>query len=171
MSRGKFALGNDRYVQVLEWRGEVKGDFREWESKNDSIIPSKKGIRLGMMQYKNLLTSLENVVGPALSENKDDKFHVGANVFLSVKKEKPMYGFATVLETSQSPWEYEVLKSLLSEIETLIPELENVFPCYLMDDHLNQLGMLEYRYCNPDEYMNWWIDWKNIQVPLFSLVI
>ena len=54
-----------------------------------------------MMQYKNLLTSLENVVGPALSENKDDKFHVGANVFLSVKKEKPMYGFATVLETSQ----------------------------------------------------------------------
>ena len=54
-----------------------------------------------------------------------------------------------------SPWEYEVLKSLLSEIETLIPELENVFPCYLMDDHLNQLGMLEYRYCNPDEYMNW----------------
>ena len=86
MSRGKFALGNDRYVQVLEWRGEVKVDFREWESKNDLLIPTKKGIRLGLMQYKNLLTGMENFVGPALSENKDDKFHVGANVFLSVKK-------------------------------------------------------------------------------------
>ena len=47
--------------------------------------PYQDGIRLEM-QYKNLLTGLENVVGPALSENKDDKFHVGANVFLSVKK-------------------------------------------------------------------------------------
>lgn len=54
MSRGKFALGNDRYVQVLEWRGEVKVDFREWESKNDSLTPTKKGIRLGLMQYKNI---------------------------------------------------------------------------------------------------------------------
>ena len=53
------------------------------------------------------------------------------------------------------PWEYEILKSLLSEIENLIPELENIVPCYLMDDHQNQLGMIKCRYCNPDEYMNW----------------
>ena len=33
------------------------------------------------------------------------------------------------------PWEYDVLKSLLSEIETLILELENVDPCYLMDEY------------------------------------
>ena len=168
MSRGKFALGNDRYVQVLEWRGEVKVDFREWESKNDSLIPTKKGIRLGLMQYKNLLSGMENVVGPALSENEDGKFHVGANVFLSVKKDNPCVDLRQYWKPPNTddkgptkkglcmrPWEYEVLKSLLSEIESLIPELENVVPCYIMDDHQNQLGMLKCRYCNPDEYMNW----------------
>ena len=36
----------------------------------------KKRIRLGLLQYKHLLTGLEDAVGPAFSENKDDKSHI-----------------------------------------------------------------------------------------------
>jgi hypothetical protein len=64
MSRGKLALGNNRFVQVLEWRGNVMVDFREWDPREDSFVPTKKGIRLGLMQFKNLLTGLKDVVDP-----------------------------------------------------------------------------------------------------------
>lgn len=67
-----------------------KVELTEWESKHFFSIPTgKKRIRLGLLQYKHLLTGLEDAVGPAFSENKDDKSHVGANVFLSVKRDNP----------------------------------------------------------------------------------
>ena len=40
MSRCRMSLGNDRYVEVKEWKGEVRVDLREW--KDDK--PTKKGI-------------------------------------------------------------------------------------------------------------------------------
>jgi hypothetical protein len=168
MSRGKLSLGNNRFVQVLEWRGNVMVDFREWNPTEDSFIPTKKGIRLSLLQYKNLLAGLKDAVDPALSKNEDDKFHVGANVFLSVRKDNPCVDLRQYWKPPNAddkgptkkglcmrPSEYATLKSILSDIETLIPELENVVPCYLQDDHQNQLGMLGCRYCNPDDYQNW----------------
>jgi hypothetical protein len=29
-----------------------------------------------------------------------------------------------------------------------------VIPCYMWDDHNNQLGMLNCKYCNPNDYYN-----------------
>ena len=40
MSRCRMSLGNDRYVEVKEWKGEVRVDLRE--CKDDK--PTKKGI-------------------------------------------------------------------------------------------------------------------------------
>ena len=49
MIREKFSLGNERYVQVNEWRGELRVDIREL--KDDK--PTKKGISLTLMRWKN----------------------------------------------------------------------------------------------------------------------
>ena len=60
--------------------------YGEWESKNDSLIRTKNGIRLGLMQYKNLLTDLEDVVGPALSKSYDlERSPVPTNIIFSAR--------------------------------------------------------------------------------------
>lgn len=53
------------------------------------------------------------------------------------------------------PLEYLNLKSHLSSIEKAVPQLETIEPCFLQDDHQNQLGMLRCAMCNPLEYQNW----------------
>ena len=42
MSRCRMSLGNDRYVEVKEWKDELRVDLRE--RKDDK--PTKKGISL-----------------------------------------------------------------------------------------------------------------------------
>ena len=55
MSRCRISLGNDRYVEVREWKGELRMALREW--KEDK--PMKKGISLTVMQVENWVDSLE----------------------------------------------------------------------------------------------------------------
>ena len=55
MSRCRFSLGNDRFIKVTEWKGELRVDLREW--KDDK--PTKKGISLTLMRWKNWVDYLE----------------------------------------------------------------------------------------------------------------
>ena len=162
--RCKLSLGNGRYVQVTEWKGEMRVDIREW----DNDLPTKKGVSLSLMQYKNLLAGIETFIDPAMKENKNEMFNLGANVFMKVRKNNPCVDIRQFWKPPQHseavptkkgiclrPSEYAALKTFIPEIEKLLPELENVIPCYMQDDHMNQLGMLRCKYCNPDECMNW----------------
>ena len=47
MSRCRFSVGIDRFIEVTEWKGELHVDLREW--KEDK--PTKKGISLTLMQW------------------------------------------------------------------------------------------------------------------------
>ena len=93
---------------------------------------------------------------------------VGSNVFVTVKAGNPCVNIRqfwrpnkeeSVVPTKKGlclrPFEFSSLKSIVSKIEELVPELDAVVPCYARDDHQNQLGMLRCKTCNPDEYMNW----------------
>ena len=94
--RCKLSLGNGRYVQVTEWKSELRVDIREW----DNDLPTKKGISLNLMQYKNLLAGIETFIDPAITENKNESFHLGANVFVKVRKKQSLRGHSTVLDTT-----------------------------------------------------------------------
>ena len=72
MIREKFSLGNERYVQVNEWRGELRVDIREW--KDDK--PTKKGISLTLMRWKNLVNQIE-YVDKALENKVSYGYHIG----------------------------------------------------------------------------------------------
>jgi hypothetical protein len=63
--RCKFSIGNQRYVQVNEWKGELRVGIREWQ--NDK--PTKKGISLTLMRWKNLVDQLEYVDREARTGN------------------------------------------------------------------------------------------------------
>ena len=51
--------------------------------------------------------------------------------------------------------EFDTLLKLKAEIEQVIPELNGTQPCWMDDDHMNQLGYLTCAECNPNDYQNW----------------
>ena len=77
--RCSFSLGNDWYVEVNEWKWELRVDLREW--KDDK--PTKKGISLSLMRWKNWDKQIE-YADAALQEKKSYGYHIGGNVYCNV---------------------------------------------------------------------------------------
>ena len=157
----KFSLGNERYVQVNEWRGELRVDIREWQEDK----PTKKGISLTLMRWKNLVDASE-FVDQALHGKKAYSAHLGGNVYCSIGENSVCVDIRQywkpdneVVPTKKGiclrPTEYNSLKKHVSEIGRNLPELDAVIPCYLQSDHMNQLGALRCSECNPNDNGNW----------------
>ena len=156
-----FALGNNRYVKVCEWKDEKRVDLREWE--NDK--PTKKGISLTLMRWKQLVVHSDNV-DEALKNNDAYTFHLGGNVYITTKKDNPCVDIRqywkpeeVIVPTKKGlclrPSEYQRLKEVIPSIGEAIPELSSVVPCVFRSDHANQLGFLQCAECNPNDYMKW----------------
>ena len=69
--RCKLALGNDRFMQVNEWKGELRVDIREWQDDK----PTKKGISLTLMRWKNLVDQLGYAYN-ALQDKQSYSYHI-----------------------------------------------------------------------------------------------
>ncbi|XP_053388402.1 uncharacterized protein LOC123540135 [Mercenaria mercenaria] len=78
-SRCYFALGNDRYVQVNEWKGEMRVDIREWQGDK----PTKKGISLTLMRWKNFVDQL-TYADKVLQDKQSYWSHLGGNVYCNI---------------------------------------------------------------------------------------
>lgn len=159
--RCRFCLGNDRYVEVKEWKGELRVDLREW--KDDK--PTKKGISLTLMRWKNWVDQIE-YVDEALHEKKSYVSHLGGNVYCHLADKSVCMDIRQYWKPQEElvptkkgiclrPQEYDRLKELLPEIGNALPELNVVVPCFLQSDHMNQLGALQCSECNPNDYNNW----------------
>ena len=157
----RFALGNDRYVEVCEWKDEKRVDLREWVGKT----PTKKGISLTLMRWKCLANILDQV-DEALKNKTSYECHLGGNVSCTVKEGNPCVDIRqfwkpeeNVVPTKKGlclrPGEYQRLKEVLSDIGNVLPELSDVVPCLFQRDHANQLGYLRCSECNPNDYTNW----------------
>ena len=76
MSRCRFTLKNDRYIEATEWKGELCVDLREWRDDK----PTKKGISLALMGWKNWVDYLE-YAEQARTEKQNYKSHLRGNVY------------------------------------------------------------------------------------------
>ena len=141
--RCKMSLGNDRYVQVNEWNGELRVDIREW--KDDR--PTKKGISLTLMRWKNFVDQLE-YVDKALENKQSYGSHLGGNVYCNIGERSVCVDIRqywkpvdNVVPTRKGmclrPAEYVKLKEHVLEIGQSLPELDTVIPCYMNIDHMN----------------------------------
>ena len=157
--RCKYHIGNEKFVTVKEWKGELRVDLREWMG----VRPTKKGISLTLMRWKILVGMLE-YIDEALTEKTTYNRHLGGNVHCTVEN-----GYVSIRqywkpEEDVVPtrkglnlrlFEYEKLKNVISDIGQALPELDSVVPCYDQSDHMNQLGAMMCSECNPDDFMNW----------------
>lgn len=138
-----ISLGNVRYVKVGEWKGEKRVDLREW----DKDKPTKKGISLTLMRWKNFVDSLEQV-GEALAKGTAYQCHLGGNVYCTVKEGNPCVDIRQFWKPSEDvvptrkglclrQLDYRRLKKILSDIGEVIPELSSFVPCAFQSDHAN----------------------------------
>lgn len=159
--RCKLTLGNNRYVQVCEWKGELRVDIREWNENK----ATKKGISLTLMRYKNLVDLLE-FADQAIQGKEFYKRHLGGNVYVSIEEGSVCVDIRQYWKPEEvlvptkkglclRPAEYTRLKELLPEIGQTLPELDAVVPCFLQSDHMNQIGFLQCSECNPNDFQNW----------------
>ena len=76
-------IAADRYIEVTEWKGELRVDLREWKADK----PTKKGISLTLMRFKNWVDYLE-YADQARTEKQNYKSHLGGNVYCTVAKDR-----------------------------------------------------------------------------------
>ena len=76
-------MGNQRYLNVCEWKGE-NVDLREWGGNK----PTKKGISLPLIRWKCLVDCL-NDVADAIKSGEGYRNHLGGNVYCTVKERNP----------------------------------------------------------------------------------
>jgi hypothetical protein len=126
--------------------------------------PTKTGIALSPQRWVSLLRLSELVKETAqdIKEGKDvdAEFHVSGPIFLTMKS--PFHTInirqwfmkdgikrpstkGIVLHLSQ----WEKLLRLETKMETCLPLLKGMLPCYFSKDHASQIGGLECTECNP----------------------
>jgi hypothetical protein len=142
-------------------------DLRQYELFNGREIPTKKGISLKLVQFKELSVKIKEIE-ESLQNNEARGWHLGYNVYAHVREDNPCVDIlqywkpeadSDVVPTKKGlclrPIEYKLFRDVLEETEKLLPELKDVERCIERDDHQNQLGMLRCNICNPNDYMNW----------------
>ena len=158
MSRCRFSLGNDCFIEVTELKGELRVDLNEW--KDDK--PIKKGISLTLMQWKNWVDYLE-YADQARTEKQNYKSHLGGNVYCTITEGSACIDIRQYLKPQEKViptkkglylrhLEYIAVKELLTEIRRALPKLDRAVPCYVQSYHTNQLGALRCSECYPNDY-------------------
>jgi hypothetical protein len=164
----KLELGNDRFVEVYSTKdNEHRIDLREWVRGQNTFYPTKKGVSFNLEIFKTLALSWD-LIDTTLEKGDELNYHLGSNIMCTIQKDNPCVNIRkfwqppneqNLVPTKKGlclrPAEYRALKTHQDEIEKIVPQLNTLVPCFMRDDHSNQLGMLQCSTCNPQEYMNW----------------
>jgi hypothetical protein len=157
--RYNLSLGNERFVQIVEWQGESRVDIRQWNHAK----PTTKGVSVSLVQFKNLTTRMDWSMSLAFTQDdgkesygtiKDASFHFAANIFLNAAKGSPCVNIRQFWKPPNQedsvptkkglclrPLEYKLFRERVPDMEESLQGLENVISCYMRDDHNNPLGM------------------------------
>ena len=128
MSRCRFSLENYRFIEVTEWKRELRVDLREW--KDDK--PTKKGISLALMRWKNWIDYLE-YADQSRTEKQNHKSHLGGKVYCTITKGTACMDIRQYWKPQEEmvptkkglclrPQEYIDVKELTTEIGRALPE-------------------------------------------------
>ena len=91
----------------------------------------------------------------------DDEFHIGGNVYVTVNTQyrtvdiRQFFMLNGKLQATRKGitlrmGEWNRLRNFMEKAEEYIPSLSQVTPCYLEDDHNNQMGMYACPECCPN---------------------
>ncbi len=170
-TRVSYQIGRYVGVEIRDYgHGRVEVVFSQ-DVYVDRVL-TKKEFELTLHRWQQLTWCIGDIE-ESIKEHTDGKdvhysYRLGANVHVQVNS-----GFKVVDirkfwlpegRTKVCPTrkgialkfdEFDALVKLKAEIEQVIPELNEVQPCWMDSDHMNQLGALACPECNPNDYQNW----------------
>ena len=87
----RFELGNDRFVVINKFRGEVQIHFRQYE-KNDrgGYYPTKQGVYLTPARFATLLHFLNEIKNNAETMKEEFRYHLGGGTFVTGNTDYPL---------------------------------------------------------------------------------
>jgi len=150
------AAGNAK-LRATYYKGQPRIDIRRWKKlKDERAIPTKKGVSLPPQRWLHLINERESVdklLQRVMSgENISERIHIGGPLYCELKypfwtvqiREMYMdkksgeikYSKRGIILTS-SEWSY--IMNAAEEIKEKMPHISNSIPCYLQDDHNNQV--------------------------------
>ena len=152
-----------KIFRVKPWENNLRFDLREY--KEDQ--PTRRGISMPILRFISLMHH-EEVIGTALGrvmandKTLDEKFHIGGNLFVSVKAPYWLVDIRQNFMDSESQirptrkglklrvQEWNKLTTTFEAVKQAIPETAMLTPCYAADDHQNQMGFLCCSECSPN---------------------
>ncbi|OOY49157.1 hypothetical protein BOV97_13070 [Solemya velum gill symbiont] len=162
----KLDLGEDCYVERSNESEDIT--IKKYEDGK----PTRKCVLFPLRRWKEL-EGIVDKIGSALEEVKAGKdvsfeWHLGGNVYVTVCKKFPTVDIrhfwnpkgdgkvvATRKGVSLRYSQYRQLKAAIELLSVSVPELSEIEPCYMKNDHLNQMGYLLCEECNPNGYGIW----------------
>ena len=171
-TRYELDLGDDKFMVVSEYDGEIYFHIRKYNVEGQTKYPTKTGAALTPIRWNQFLSSIDELENSINSLNRGEKVqfdqHLGGNWIVSVNSDFPCVNVRKYWQPPEQEntvptkkgitlkfSEFRKLVSSLDVINSHAPELADVVPCIQREDHQNQLGALMCLECNPNEYQNW----------------
>ena len=168
-------LGRNIFLHLKEWQGEVTLHFRVfivWPETNgcdEILIPTRQGVSFTILQMASLLCAhdLVSLGIEQMTTNTPNgthfSSHIGSGKYIRLKSfaNRPYVDIRQYWKTKEGEIiptkrgvlltgvEYLQFVKEIKNIRKLVPELDTTMPCFLREDHQNQVGYLECKECNP----------------------
>ncbi len=161
-TRFSQSLDGDVIMEALEKDGQISIDVRRWykRSSDGELQPSRKGIRLSLERFVRLMWLQEQVSvimdDIKAGERVDKSLIVGGAVRLQMsapfwtvhireyyRKSDEVFPGRNGIVLKYGQW-FKLLHLSQADghLESAVPEIKNVRPCYTHDDHQNVEGAL-----------------------------
>ena len=129
--------------------------------------PTKKGVSLTLRRWQTF-TNCVDIIQEALQSGKnfEKSVHLGGNYYASKEKDYWCVDIRkwwippnnTQLTPTRKgitlrPTEFNILVQSIASVDSVVPELSTIQPCYMSEDHQNQLGALMCSECTPDAFI------------------
>ena len=126
------------------------------------LMPTKKGISLNLQRWLRFTTSVD-AINSTIKKRSETSVHLGGNVYVSKQSNSICVDLRCWWRPTDSqelkptrkgitlrPAEFRLLIESIEKINSYLPELNIITPCYMQGDHQNQLGALWCKECTPD---------------------
>ena len=169
---GRYHLGNERYVVVCMFKGDLKVHIRQY---SDTGFPTMKGICLTPSRWATLMTRFENLesVFKGVAQGRSNMIstpeHLGGNVFATASdtymtvdirqhffpnKDFSLEARPTRKGITLRQYEWRNLLRLSHDINNSCIELARAEPCMFHSSHRDIMGFFRCQECNPSGRMS-----------------
>ena len=166
--RCKLHIGDNIYVVATVFKDQLQIHIRDFQKYDEKLYPNKKGVTLPLWRwivFENQESEIVEAAAQYWKDRKEQQWHLGGGVYVTVNHTYPAIDIRHYWKPDDAVKpcptrkgvkldrkQFNKLGDVMKVIRDFVPELNNTIPCYMREDHQNQIGMLRCKECNPFSY-------------------